>query len=45
MNNTYPEKKLNNSCFYLHPAVTPVGAVQQQMPALTSSSTFGLLKP
>jgi len=37
-------KKLNNGCFYLRPAVTPVGAVQQQMFILTSIPTLGLLK-
>lgn len=37
-------KKLNNGHFYLHPAVTPVGTVQQQMSISTSIPALGLLK-
>lgn len=37
-------KRLNNGHFYLYPAVTPVGSVQQQMSVLISIPILGLLK-
>lgn len=37
-------KRLNNGHFYLHPAVTPVVSVQQQISVLISVPILGLLK-